>query len=89
MQTREPGPWLGWDEVVRLLRSVAGRSQKAWAEKHGISPQYVNDVLNGRRLPGDKITQALGLEKALLWRTPAQIVSENPRNVRRNRKVQP
>lgn len=71
--TIPPGRWLDWDGVVARLRKScnAAGGQSAWAEKHGISPQYVSDVLKSRRLPGDKITQALGLEKALLWRTPA------------------
>lgn len=77
MRTREtiaPGPWLDMIGVVkRLQRSVnACGGQSAWAKKHDISAAYVNDVLKMRRLPGDKITLALGLEKALLWRTPSQ-----------------
>lgn len=72
--TIPPGPWLDMDGVRwRLRMSVnASGGQAAWAEKHEISTAYVNDVLKGRRLPGDKITQALGLEKALLWRTPSR-----------------
>lgn len=72
--TRPAGPWLDLDGVVaRLQKSVnAAGGQKAWATKHDISPQYVCDVLKFRRLPGDKITNAIGLEKALLWRTPHQ-----------------
>lgn len=85
----EPGPWLGHEDVVALLRKRCGGNQKAWAKQHGVSPQYVSDVLLFRRLPGDSITQALGLEKALLWRTPSQIVSKNPRLVRKNDKAKP
>lgn len=71
--TVAPGPWLDWNGVVaRLQKSVnASGGQAAWAAKHEISAAYVNDVLHSRRLPGDKITKALGLEKALLWRTPS------------------
>lgn len=75
MRTREtisPGPWLSIDGVVARLRRQVRGNQKEWAKRHAISPQYVCDVLAGRRLPGDKITRAMGLEKALLWRTPAQ-----------------
>lgn len=64
------GPWLDILEVEKLLRRLVGENQAAWAKQHKISTGYVNDVLNGRRLPGDKITKAMGLEKALLWRTP-------------------
>lgn len=72
--TKPPGPWLDWPAVeARLQKSVnAAGGQSVWAAKHGISVAYVNDVLRGRRLPGDKITKAIGLEKALMWRTPAR-----------------
>jgi hypothetical protein len=56
--------------VARLRRQVKG-NQKEWALRHGMSAQYVCDVLAFRRLPGEKITRAMGLEKALLWRTPS------------------
>ena len=39
--------------------------QKFFAEKHGISPAYVSDVLNARRDPGDAILTALGLRKVI------------------------
>lgn len=72
-ETIAAGPWLDWGGVVaRLQKQVnAAGGQKEWAVKHGISTAYVNDVLQLRRLPGDKITKAMGLEKALMWRTPA------------------
>lgn len=71
--TISPGRWLDSNGVVARLRKSANAAggQAAWAAKHEISAAYVNDVLHGRRLPGDKITKALGLEKALLWRTPS------------------
>lgn len=67
------GPWIDWDGVVLRLRKScnAAGGQKAWADKHDISPAYVNDVLKHRKPPGEKITKALGLEGALLWRTPS------------------
>lgn len=60
--------WIDWHGVVTLLRLAIKDNAAAWAKRNDISPQYVSNVLNHRRLPGDKITQALGLEKALLWR---------------------
>jgi hypothetical protein len=73
-ETKPPGRWLDWNGVIaRLQKSVnATGGQAAWAAKHEISAAYVNDVLRSRRLPGDKIAKALGLEKALMWRTPSQ-----------------
>lgn len=70
--TTTAGPWLDMDDVVvRLQKSVnAAGGQTAWAIKHEMSVAYVNDVLRNRRLPGDKITTALGLEKALFMASP-------------------
>lgn len=43
-------------------------SQTAFARQHGISLAYVNDVLQGRREPGDKILRALGMERSVTYR---------------------
>ena len=50
--------------VIRILeRHVreAGNQKKA-AELLGISAQYLNDLLQGRRDPSDNILEKLGLE---------------------------
>lgn len=49
---------------MKLLRSELHKagSQKALALRVGVSPQYINDVLNGRRTPGKRIPRALGYE---------------------------
>lgn len=65
------GPWMDWSAVVRMLKRQCNGNQAAWAKRHGVSAAYVNDVLKQRRLPGKKITKAMGLEEALLWRLPA------------------
>ena len=56
-------------DVSRMLREQcrAAGGQQAWAEAHGVSPQYVCDVLNGRREPGDKILSALGLVRVVRY----------------------
>lgn len=56
-------------DPIRMLReSLDGRSQAEMAKKIGISPQYLHDVLNERRGPGEKILDFLGLEKVVLYR---------------------
>lgn len=55
------------DDVRALLRSKAPR-QADFAKVAGISPQYVNDVLAGRRDPGKAILDALGIEKVVTYR---------------------
>lgn len=42
-------------------------SQKAVAKKLKISQQYLNDILRGRREPGDKILKPLGLKKVISY----------------------
>jgi len=57
-------------DVFRLLREAcaAAGGQKAWAEQHGISASYVNDVINSRRDPGDSILRGLGLVRVTVYR---------------------
>lgn len=43
-------------------------SQHAVAEKWGISDQYLSDVYRGRRDPGAKILEPLGLVKVITYR---------------------
>ena len=68
------GNWLSLEEVRQRLQNQvnAAGGQTAWAKRHGVSLAYVNDVLKSRRLPGNKITKSMGLEGALLWRTPSR-----------------
>ena len=44
-------------DVCGLLRRQCREAggQSAWATANGVSPQYVCDVLNARREPGDMI----------------------------------
>jgi hypothetical protein len=42
-------------------------SQKEYANSLGISPAYLNDVIQGRREPGEKILRAIGLEKRVSY----------------------
>lgn len=72
-QATVPPGWLDIDSVVKQLQKSINDAggQRAWGRMHGISPSYINKVLCGHKIPGDKITRALGLEGALLWRVPA------------------
>lgn len=51
------------DEVRTLLKTKTVPTQTAFAKEHDISIAYVNDVIRGRKEPGIKILNALGLEK--------------------------
>ncbi len=53
-------------ELIKHIESLVymAGGQKAAARSMGISPQYLNDVLQGRRSPGPKLLQAIGYTKA-------------------------
>jgi hypothetical protein len=61
-----------WDMqtvVDALAKDVsAAGSQAQWCVKNRISTAYINDVLKGRRDPGQKILDALGFEAVTLYR---------------------
>lgn len=59
------------DEVREKLRTAINGNASEWGRAAGISPAYVSDVLGGKREPGDKILQALGLEKVVTYRPAA------------------
>lgn len=55
----------GEQVVDRLRAACAGAGgQAAWGRQHGVSQQYVHDVLRGRRQPGDTVLRPLGLQRA-------------------------
>lgn len=49
-------------DLIAILRSqcAAAGGQTAWAARHGFSPQYVCDVLAGRRDVSEAMANALG-----------------------------
>lgn len=51
-------------DVIRILERHVERAgnQKKAAEALGISAQYLNDLLQGRRDPSDNVLEKLGLE---------------------------
>lgn len=49
-------------DTVRLCGS-----QKAAAAKLGVSPQFLHDVLNGRREAGQKLASAMGLKRIIKY----------------------
>lgn len=56
-------------DVYAQMRSecAAAGGQRAWSNKHGISEQYVSDVMNARHDPGEKILTALGLRRVVTF----------------------
>lgn len=66
---------MGFDLVLDRLQQMVEQlgSQKAVADKLGIGPAYLSDVLNGRRDPGPAILDALGFkaETVIVKKEPA------------------
>jgi hypothetical protein len=56
-------------EFYALLRQACREAggQRAFARTHGMSEQYLCDVLNARKDPGDRILAALGLVKVVRY----------------------
>lgn len=70
------------DVILRLERACAAAgTSKAWAQKHGVSEQYVCDVRLRRREPGPSILEALGL-RAVTFYFEADVVEPAPRRLR-------
>lgn len=54
------------EAVLDELRAAIQRhgSAAGWARRNGVGPGYLADVLSGRRPPGARILQALGIGRA-------------------------
>lgn len=57
------------DDLIEILRvrCLERGTQKAWAKDHGVSPAYVNDVLQGRREISDNFAALLGFERRVIF----------------------
>jgi len=57
-------------DVLRLLRKSCDDigTVRAWALANDVSPQYVGDVLAGKRSIGPAILRALGIEAVTTYR---------------------
>ncbi len=59
------------DELIAYIQSTIDEkyagSQAAFAQNKGMSAAYVNDVLRGRREPGQKILSAVGVKKVVSY----------------------
>jgi len=53
-----------------LKKQQGGQTAQQFATRLGVSPQYLSDVYNGRRPPGESITAALKVEKAVVYTLP-------------------
>lgn len=58
------------NDVRELLRAACEKAggQAAWAVRAKVSAAYVSDILQGRRDPGKKVTDALGIKRIVEYR---------------------
>ncbi len=54
--------------IDELLKLTKVKTQRQVADDLGVSAQYLTDVLKGRRAPGKKILDGLGLERLIIYR---------------------
>lgn len=66
MKKQPPLSAVEFGNLLSYFVTTAG-SQKAAARNLKVSPQYLSDVLNGRREPGKSILNALGYEKRVTY----------------------
>lgn len=57
------------DELRKFVIGECERSgsQRKFAVENDLSPQYVNDVVNGHRGPGEKIAKIFGLRPMVVY----------------------
>ena len=57
------------NELLALIaaRVKAAGGQEAFAILAGVSQGYINDILKGKRAPGEKVLQAVGYRKVVLY----------------------
>lgn len=61
--------WATREALIERMAADAKRagSQLVLAQRLGISPQYLCDVLAGRREPGGKLLKALGYRRVVVY----------------------
>ena len=56
------------EQFLEFLKKQQGeQTAQQFASRLGVSPQYLSDVYNGRRPPGESITAALKVDKAVVY----------------------
>jgi hypothetical protein len=61
------------EQVIKALRKAQGdRTAKDFAAAIGVSQPYLSDVYHGRRYPGPRILNVLGLQTAYAPQEQAQ-----------------
>ena len=60
------------EDMQKLLEAACGDNQRKWAKKHKFSPQYVNQVMNGKKPMSERMAKILGYKKVVDWQPRAK-----------------
>lgn len=62
------------DNVLAKIQAAVSAvgSQRQYAKQIGVSTAYLNDVLNRKREPGEKILHPLGLRKVVIYKEASE-----------------
>lgn len=68
-------------DVIEMVRKSARRagSMRAMAREWDVTVSYISDLLNGRRAPGPKILDPLGIDRVKIITYQFRPKSEGPR----------
>jgi transcriptional regulator with XRE-family HTH domain len=56
------------DPIAMLKAKLRTNTQQGLAKELGLSPQFLSDIVTGRRPPSIKLLEALGLERVVTYR---------------------
>jgi DNA-binding transcriptional regulator YdaS (Cro superfamily) len=70
----------GEDAVRNAIRAACQKegTQKAWAEKHGISPVVLSRMLSGSMVVSDRMAFLVGFERVTVYRQTMRAFLERP-----------
>lgn len=54
-------------EIIGKIREAVGDSQERFAEKLGVTPPFVSQVLAGKKRPSAKMLDVIGYRKVKLY----------------------
>jgi len=57
-------------QFIAYLRALVEQqgTMRQWADDHGVSWQYVSNVIHGHRPPGVKLLHAMGYHRVVIYR---------------------
>lgn len=65
-------------EVMERLRTAIEQAggQRKFAEAHGLTPGYINDVIHGKRALADRILATIGVRRQVVYEVTYQEIPQ-------------